>query len=62
MKKRLVTTTQEINIEINTTQEFIKFCEYMNEVSKSGYIDPDQGGKLINLWRTCAGKYIYIEI
>ena len=60
--KRLVTTTQEINIEINTTQEFIKFCEYMNQLSASGMIDPEQAGELINRWRNCEGKYISIDL
>ena len=60
--KRLVTTTQEINIQISTTEEFIKFCEYMNQLSTSGMIDPEQAGKLINLWRTCANKYISIDL
>ena len=60
--KRLVPRTQEISIQINTTEEFIKFAEFMNEVSKTGIIDPDQGGQLINLWRICAGKYISIDL
>ncbi len=60
--KRLVTTTQEINIQISTTQEFIKFCEYMNQLSTSGMIDPEQAGQLINLWRICADKYISIDL
>ena len=60
--KRIVTTTQEINIQISTTEEFIKFCEYMNQLSTSGMIDPEQAGQLINLWRICADKYISIDL
>ena len=60
--KRLVTTTQEINIQISTTPEFVKFCEYMNQLSTSGMIDPEQAGQLINLWRICADKYISIDL
>ena len=60
--KRLVTTTQEINIQISTTEEFIKFCNYMNDLSTTGIINPEEAGKLINLWRTCAGKYISIDL
>uniref|UniRef100_UPI003AF9ACD5 hypothetical protein n=1 Tax=Thiolapillus sp. TaxID=2017437 RepID=UPI003AF9ACD5 len=60
--KRLATTTQEINIQISTTDNFIKFAEYMNQLSEAGMIDPEQAGQLINHWRTCAGKYISIDL
>ncbi len=60
--KRPVTTTQEINIQISTTNDFIEFCEFMNELSASGMIDPEQAGILITKWRTCAGKYISIDL
>ncbi|WP_419634403.1 hypothetical protein [Thiolapillus sp.] len=60
--KRLTTTTQEINIQISTTHDFIKFAEYMNQLSAAGMIDPEQAGQLINRWRTCAGKYISIDL
>ncbi|WP_419585888.1 hypothetical protein [Thiolapillus sp.] len=53
---------QKINIQISTTEEFINYCDYMDELSKSGMIDPDQAGELIKLWRTCAGKYISIDL
>ncbi len=59
---QIVTTAQQINIEISTTQEFIKFCEYMDQLSAAGIIDPEQAGQLINHWRTCAGKYISIDL
>ena len=59
---QIVTTAQKINIQISTTSEFIQFCEYMDELSKSGMIDPEQAGQLINKWRTCAGKYISIDL
>ncbi len=60
--KRIETTAQRINIEISTTPEFVKFCEYMNQLSTSGMIDPEQAGQLINLWRICADKYISIDL
>ncbi len=60
--KRLVTTTQEINIQISTTNDFIEFCKFMDELSASGFINPEQAGILINKWRTCAGKYISIDL
>ncbi len=60
--KRLVTTTQEINIQISTTEEFIKFCNYMDGLSTTGMINPEEAGQLINLWRICAGKYISIDL
>ncbi|WP_419593341.1 hypothetical protein [Thiolapillus sp.] len=60
--KRLVTTTQEINIQISTTHDFIQFCKYMDQLSAAGMIDPEQAGELINHWRTCAGKYISIDL
>ena len=60
--KRLVTTTQEINIQISTTPEFVKFCEFMNQLSSTGMINPEEAGKLINLWRICADKYISIDL
>ena len=60
--KRLVTTTQEININISTTHEFIEFCKYMDELSTSGFINPEQAGQLINKWRICADKYISIDL
>ena len=59
---QIVTTAQIINIEISTTQEFIEFCEYMNQLSTAGMIDPEQAGQLIKKWRTCAGKYISIDL
>ena len=59
---QIVTTAQIINIEISTTQEFIEFCEYMNQLSTAGMINPEQAGQLINKWRICAGKYISIDL
>ncbi len=60
--KRIETTAQRINIEISTTKEFVKFCEYMNQLSTTGIINPEEAGQLINLWRICAGKYISIDL
>ena len=60
--KRIETTAQRISIEISTTPEFVKFCGYMDELSSVGMIDPEQAGKLINLWRICADKYISIDL
>ena len=60
--QRIETTAQEINIQIRTTPEFVKFCEYMDQLSAAGMIDPEQAGQLINHWRTCAGKYISIDL
>ncbi|WP_419606522.1 hypothetical protein [Thiolapillus sp.] len=60
--KRIETTAQEINIQIRTTPQFVKFCDYMNQLSTSGIIDPEQAGQLINLWRICAEKYISIDL
>ena len=60
--KRIETTAQRINIEISTTKEFVKFCEYMDSLSTTGMIDPEQAGQLINLWRICASKYISIDL
>ncbi|WP_419634246.1 hypothetical protein [Thiolapillus sp.] len=60
--KRIETTAQRINIEISTTPEFVKFCEYMDSLSTTGMIDPEQAGQLINLWRICASKYISIDL
>ncbi|WP_419587246.1 hypothetical protein [Thiolapillus sp.] len=59
---QIVTTAQKINIQISTTDDFIKFAEYMNQLSATGIIDPEQAGQLINHWRTCAGKYISIDL
>ncbi|WP_419614626.1 hypothetical protein [Thiolapillus sp.] len=60
--QRIETTAQRINIEISTTPEFVKFCGYMDQLSETGMIDPEQAGQLINLWRICAGKYISIDL